>query len=72
MPPIVASIPQRDPRSPAVLPRDCGTLVRFRFDGWPVALVIPTDCGLLDPSCGYWHGIKAANADSGPPAQAGA
>ncbi len=62
MPPILPPIPpQCDPRSPAVLPRGCGSLVMFRADGWPVLLVIPNDCGLLDPICGYWHGFDAAN-----------
>lgn len=47
--------------APAVLPRGCGALVEFRADGWPLLLVIPTDCGLLDPWCTYWHGAEAAN-----------
>lgn len=29
--------------------------------GWPKCLVIPTDAGLLDQSCGYWHGLDSAN-----------
>lgn len=44
-----------------MLPRGCGDLVEIRADGWPVLLLIPADCGLLDPFCGYWHGIAAAN-----------
>jgi hypothetical protein len=36
-------------------------LVEFRADGWPVLLVIPADCGLLDPWCTLWHGTEAAN-----------
>ena len=70
MPPPILPALQRDPRIPAVLPRGCGDLVEFRADGWPVLLVIPADCGLLDPMCGYWHGAAAAN-DS-PSAQTGA
>lgn len=44
-----------------MLPRGCECLVEFRADGWPLLLVIPTDCGLLDPLCAYWHGADAAN-----------
>lgn len=71
MPPLILPAAQRDPRSPAVLPRGCGQLVEWRPDGWPVLLVIPQDCGLLDPVCGYWHGVHSAN-DAGSPDQAGA
>lgn len=70
MPPLANPVIQRDLRSPAVLPRGCGDLVEIRADGWPVLLLIPADCGLPDPCCGYWHGTAAAN-DS-PSAQAGA
>ena len=44
-----------------MLPRGCECLVEFRADGWPLLLVIPTDCGLLDTLCAYWHGTEAAN-----------
>lgn len=71
MTPFALPIAQRDPRSPAVLPRGCGELVEWRADGWPVLLVIPRDCGLLDPGCGFWHGHVAANC-AGSPDQAGA
>lgn len=47
-------------------------MVRFRANGWPVRLLIPADCGLLDPSCGYWHGVTAANGHSGSPSETGA
>jgi len=70
MPPLFLPTIQRDPRIPAMLPRGCGDLVEIRADGWPVLLVIPADCGLLDPCCGYWHGTAAANEC--PPGQAGA
>jgi len=66
------TLPRPDPRSPVVLPRGCDGLARCRPGGWPVALVIPTDCGLLDPACGYWHGVRAANCDNGPSSGAGA
>jgi len=69
--PPIPPVFQRDPRSPAVLPRGCESLVAFRSTGWPVALVIPADSGLMDPACGYWHGFAAANSD-GPPDHAGA
>lgn len=61
MQPPVLPLPRPDRRSPAVLPRGCESLAEFRANGWPVLLVIPEDCGLLDPACGYWHGVKAAN-----------
>ena len=63
MPPLFLPIIQRDPRSPAVLPRGCGCLVEFRADGWPVLLVIPYDCGLLGLCCAYLRDVKAANDD---------
>lgn len=28
---------------------------------WHVALGQPRGAGLLDPTCGYWHGLEAAN-----------
>jgi hypothetical protein len=43
------------------MPRGCWCLVEFRANGWPLLLVIPQDCGLLDPCCNYWHGCDAAN-----------
>lgn len=70
-PPFLA-LPRPGPRSPVVLPRGCEGLAQFRASGWPMALVIPTDCGLLDPACGYWHGVGAANGHSGSPSEIGA
>ena len=51
--PLVLPTPERDPQSPAVLLRGCGRLVEFRASGWPLLLVIPNDCGLLDPCCSF-------------------
>ena len=53
-------------RLPLVLPRGSDDFVDFGTGGWPAVLVIPTDAGLLDPSCLYWHGPIAAN-DPGCP-----
>ena len=64
MQPPALTLPRSDPRSPVVLPRGCEALVRIRASDWPVALVIPADSGLLDSSCGYWHGLAAANCGS--------
>lgn len=55
-----------DKRAPVVLPRGCSDFVEFEVSGWPRVLVIPSDAGLLDPSCAYWHGTTAANDSSDP------
>ncbi len=65
MQPPALTLSRSDPRSPVVLPRGCESLVKFRANGWPVLLVIPKDCGLLDPACAYWHGVEAANGNEG-------
>lgn len=35
---------------------------------WHVALGQPLGAGLVDPTCGYWHGLEAAN-EAGPHAE---
>ena len=52
-------------RPPLMLPRGLDDFVDFGAGGWPVALVIPTDAGLLDPGCWLWHGTDAANDPGG-------
>lgn len=61
MPPLFIPTRTVGKHPPLVLPRALHEMVDFGDGGWPVTLVIPNDAGLLDPSCGYWHGATAAN-----------
>lgn len=60
-PPFVHPGPALGKRPPLILPRGLDDFIDFGSGGWPAVLVIPTDAGLLDPSCGYWHGTISAN-----------
>ncbi len=61
MPPLYHPKPRIGKQPPTVLPRGLEATVDLGDGGWPKCLVIPTDAGLLDPSCSVWHGDKAAN-----------
>ena len=67
MPPLFLPMQFVGKRPPLVLPRGLADMVDLGAGHWPKVLVIPNDAGLLDPSCGYWHGGSAANDGGSDP-----
>lgn len=64
MPPLFLPFLATGKRPPLVLPRGLTDMVDLGTGHWPGVLVIPSDAGLLDPMCGYWHGNNSANDEA--------